>query len=253
MRRVILRRASEPWCCCSAPMGSHLFVFSLVPLKAATPTLPLRKWSKVCWGNHRSLCLSTPKSLISCGTTSESTTKPRYSHYQGNRGFKQRKMDLEGIRSKSAHTSRPLHSTPLHVHRRSLPPFPFSPSPTSFSDASPCTAVKGYKYLGAWATSNKINWREGLWQAITPFWEVWQRFIRCVTAAEALRQSTGTRRKIVSLAQRTRRNGTLVTHKRFRLLFKETCTTSFAENTPEIHVKVHITCVWCQRFFPYFA
>lgn len=59
--------------------------------------------------------LSTPKSLISCGTTSESTTKPLHSHYQGNRGFKQRKMDLEGIQSKSAHTSRPLHSTPLHV------------------------------------------------------------------------------------------------------------------------------------------
>lgn len=145
----------------------------------------------------------------------------------------------------------PIHPSlciPHHYmsHRPSLPPVPLStsallPPPTSFSHY---TAVKRYKYLGAWATSNKINWREGLWQAITPFWGVWQRFIRSVTAAEALDQSTGTRRKIVPVTHWTGINVTLVPGDHFRVLSRDNCTTYFPNNTSEFHVKVLIGCVW---------
>lgn len=115
VRRVTLRTASDPRCCCSAPMGSHLFVSGWVLSERRRQRIPSENQTKSAGEIIAHFGLSTPKSLISCGTTSESTTEPLYSHYQGNRGFKQRKMDLEGIQSKSAHTSRLVHSTPLHV------------------------------------------------------------------------------------------------------------------------------------------
>lgn len=100
MRRLILRHHGF------ALVRSHCFVSWLVPSENE---------AKSAGEIIARFGLSTPKSLISCGTTSESTTEPLYSHYQGNRGFKQRKMDLGGIQSQSAHTSHPLPSTPLHV------------------------------------------------------------------------------------------------------------------------------------------
>lgn len=74
MKKVILPIASDPLCCrCCAPLGSNLFVFSFLSERRR---FPHENEAESAGEIIVHFGLSTPKSLISCGTTSESTTNP---------------------------------------------------------------------------------------------------------------------------------------------------------------------------------
>lgn len=71
---------------------------------SSTPTTPDKKNKKMkrplLRGNHSSVGLSAPRSLISCGTTSESACRAAITQALGALG--RRKMDLEGICGQSS-------------------------------------------------------------------------------------------------------------------------------------------------------
>lgn len=115
-------------------------------------------------GNHSSVGLSAPRSLISCGTTSESTCRAAITQALGALG--RRKMDLEGICGQSSPSLLCIrrHSTSTALVQ-GFPPTPPPPSPLLpsiylFCQALCWMAVKRYK-LKVWATSNKANWYGG--------------------------------------------------------------------------------------------
>lgn len=75
VKQVTLCMMPDPVCCwCSAPVGSNLLVFLQVPAAAAMLTLLQPQNEEASAGEITAqFGLSTPRSLISCGTTSEST------------------------------------------------------------------------------------------------------------------------------------------------------------------------------------
>lgn len=91
---------------CSTPAGTNLLAFHTFPAAPVPPQPPppLKKIKKMkrplLRGNHSSVGLSAPRSLISCGTTSESTCRAAITQALGALG--RRKMDLEGICGQSS-------------------------------------------------------------------------------------------------------------------------------------------------------
>lgn len=89
---------------CSTPAGTNLLAFHT--FLASTSTTPdkqntHKKMKKpLLRGNHSSVGLSALRSLISCGTTSESSCRAAITKALGALGG--RKMDLEGICGQSS-------------------------------------------------------------------------------------------------------------------------------------------------------
>lgn len=147
---------------CSTPAGTNLLAFHTFPAVPAPPQLPpppTKKKKKrpprpLLRGNHSSVGLSAPRSLISCGTTSESACRAAITKALGALG--RRKMDLEGICGQSStsllcilHWSRfPSLPRPAPPPQPSPPPSPLLPSIYLFCQTQCWMAVKRYKLSG---------------------------------------------------------------------------------------------------------
>lgn len=122
---------------CSTPAGTNLLAFHTFPAVPAPPQPPqplTKKYKKMkrplLRGNHSSVGLSAPRSLISCGTTSESTCRAAITQALGALG--RRKMDLEGICGQSSPS---LLCTRRHGTSTALVQVSSHPTPTFTSFA----------------------------------------------------------------------------------------------------------------------
>lgn len=130
MRRLILRRALEPLfrsCGKSFVCFPHRFPSRSGDADASPPKMKGGLLGK------SSLTLASPLPSPSSPVAQppKAPASPRAAITTATGGFKQRKMDLEGMQRESAHTSRPLPSAPLHVPTEHSPPIFHPPSARS--------------------------------------------------------------------------------------------------------------------------